>query len=99
MDFKKCNRCGCFYVANGDVCPKCNSKENFEISTFKNYLKENGFNGSITDVSNQTGIPAKHLNRFLGYEEFKQYSSKNFSDIESNNSKSEIVNKIKADLS
>ena len=23
MNFNKCKRCGCFFVANGDTCPVC----------------------------------------------------------------------------
>ena len=88
MDFKKCNRCGSFYVTEGDVCPKCNSKENFDIAKFKNYLEINGTENSINEMSVQTGISQKHLNRFLGYDEFKQYSKK------LNDSKIGKINKV-----
>lgn len=73
MNFKKCSRCGSFYLADGDVCPKCSNKEVFERSTFKTYLQENGFDGSVSNVSAQTGIAEKHLNRFLTYNEFSDY--------------------------
>lgn len=91
MDFKKCNRCGSFYVANGDVCPKCNSKENQDISTFKNYLEENGCEGSIYEMASQTGISAKHINRFLSYEEFKNYTN---SENKLNQSSTSQVGKV-----
>ena len=42
MEFHKCSRCGSFYVTDGVVCPKCSAKDNFEFSTFQNYVKENG---------------------------------------------------------
>ena len=71
MEFKRCNRCGNFYIANGDVCPRCSVKDNLEISTFKNYLDENGFNNSLDTISGETGIAVKNLNRFLGYEEIQ----------------------------
>ena len=33
MNFNKCKRCGCFFVANGDTCPVCTKKDNSDIST------------------------------------------------------------------
>jgi hypothetical protein len=67
MDFKKCSRCGNFYVSNGNVCPKCTPKDNFEFSTFKSYVSENGLNNSIDTISDATGISVKNLNRFIEY--------------------------------
>ena len=51
MDFKKCSRCGSFYYSEGDVCPKCNARDNFELSKFKNYIEENGTGTSIDKIS------------------------------------------------
>ena len=31
MNFNKCERCGCFFVTDQNVCPKCEPKENFEM--------------------------------------------------------------------
>lgn len=67
MEFKKCNRCGNFYVSNGLVCPKCEPKDNFEFSTFKSYIKENGLNASADAISGATGISVKNVNRFIEY--------------------------------
>lgn len=69
MEFNRCSRCGNFYMSNGNVCPKCSLKDNFELSTFKNYIEENGLNTSLNNISGQTGISVKNLNRFLGYDE------------------------------
>ena len=41
MNFNKCKRCGCFFVANGDTCPVCTTKDNNDISTLNNYFSEN----------------------------------------------------------
>lgn len=65
MEFKKCSRCGNFYISNGMVCPKCTPKEEFEFSTFKNYITENGLNNSVDTISGATGISVKNLNRFI----------------------------------
>lgn len=67
MEFKKCNRCGSFYVSDGYVCPRCSAKDNREFSTFKNYIAENGLGDNLDIVSNETGISLKNINRFLGY--------------------------------
>ena len=74
MDFKKCNRCGSFYLSDGDVCPKCSTKDTFELSTFKSYIEKNGTNNSIDFIARELGIQERHLNRFLGYEELKEYA-------------------------
>lgn len=81
MEFNKCSRCGNFYVSEGNVCPKCSTKDTFELSTFKSYIEENGFNGSLDSISGQTGISVKNLNRFLGYDGFEVYQ-KNLGIIE-----------------
>ena len=31
MEFKKCTRCGNFYVSEGNVCPRCTAKDNMEF--------------------------------------------------------------------
>ena len=42
MEFNRCSRCGSFYVSEGNVCPKCSTKDGYEFKTFTNYIKENG---------------------------------------------------------
>ena len=73
MEFNKCCRCGCFYVSDGDVCPNCSSKDNFEYSTFKSYIEENGLSSSLDSISNEIGISVKNLNRYLKNDELKEY--------------------------
>lgn len=79
MEFKKCNRCGNFYISEGSVCPKCTPKDNLELSTFKNYVEENGYN-TIDYISSATGISEKSINRFLGYEGLEELG-KNISNF------------------
>ncbi len=67
MEFKKCSRCGNFYVSNGLVCPKCTPKDELEFSTFKSYINENGLGNSVDSISSETGISVKNLNRFIEY--------------------------------
>ncbi len=73
MELNRCSRCGNFYVAEGNVCPKCSTKDGFEFSTFKSYVEENGLENSLNTISCDTGISVKNLNRFLEYQEFQDY--------------------------
>ena len=75
MEFNKCSRCGSFYVTDGVVCPKCSAKDNFEFSTFQNYVKENGIQDNLDVISGEIGISTKNLNRFLNYEGFSGIQS------------------------
>ena len=72
MEFKKCERCGCFFNSNEIVCGNCLTKERFEISKFKNYIDDNNIESidSLNSVAIETGISEKSLNRFLSYEDF-----------------------------
>ena len=74
MEFKKCERCGCFFTSNDNVCYNCLTKENLELSKFKNYIKENNLSNinSLNDLSVGTGITSKTLNRFLNYDDFSE---------------------------
>lgn len=74
MEFNKCSRCGSFYVSQGNVCPKCISKDNLEFSTFQTYVKENGLQENLDIISGETGISVKNLNRFLSYEGFDNFA-------------------------
>ena len=68
MELKKCKRCGAFYATSDDVCPKCVLKDNLELSTFKNFIEENGSDFSIDTLASETGISQKNISRFIGYE-------------------------------
>ena len=74
MEAIKCSRCGAFYTNGGHVCPKCTDKDNLELSTFKNYVENNGVElKSLNQISISTGISEKNLNRFLNYEGLEGY--------------------------
>ncbi len=81
MELNRCSRCGNFYISEGNVCPKCSTKDGFEFSTFKSYVQEKGFGNSLNTISNDTGISVKNLNRFLEYQEFQDYQ-KEINNIE-----------------
>ena len=74
MELIKCSRCGSFYINNTNVCSNCTHKDNFELAQFKSFIEGNkNATYSITQVSSQTGISEKNLNRFLTYDGFKSY--------------------------
>lgn len=74
MELTRCSRCGAFYSNAGYVCSKCSDKDNFELSTFKKFVEENGVElQSLSEVSFSTGISEKNLNRFLDYEGLEGY--------------------------
>ena len=67
MEFNKCSRCGNFFISQADVCPKCQSKDNFEFGTFKTYVEENGIQGNLDYLSGETGIASKNISRYKDY--------------------------------
>ena len=74
MEFVKCSRCGAFYSNSGYVCPKCVDKDNFELSTFKDFVEIHCVDlQSISEVAISTGISEKNLNRFLTYDGLEGY--------------------------
>ena len=83
MEFKKCNRCGGFFASTGSICPKCSPKDTLELSTFRNYIEENGLS-SVDAMSVGTGISAKNLNRFINLEGLN-YSNENINNTTGNN--------------
>lgn len=70
MEFNKCSRCGNFYLAEGNVCPKCSTKDHLEFSTFQTYVEENGLTENLDIISGETGISVKNLSRFINSEGF-----------------------------
>ena len=74
MEVTRCSRCGAFYTNGGYVCSKCASKDNMELSTFKSFVEENGLEvNSLSQISSQTCIVEKNLNRFLNYDGLEGY--------------------------
>ena len=66
MNLNKCSRCGCFFASTTDVCPKCESKDEYDINQLKNFLNESDRSAiSVEDLSLHTGVSLKNVNRFL----------------------------------
>lgn len=77
MEFKKCNRCGSFYVSNDNVCCNCLAKERADINKFKTFIGETNIdNLSLNSISIETGISKRNLNRFLESDDFIDIANK-----------------------
>lgn len=81
MEFKKCSRCGCFFMSDDNICENCAPKDRFEMSKLRNYLDCENYSNSINSISVDTGITVKNLNRYLENKEFSDLSSKLNIDI------------------
>ncbi len=76
MEFKRCERCGSFYLSESNICENCSPKDSFELSKLRNYFEGDIQANSIDSISIDTGISVKNLNRYLGNEEFSEISNK-----------------------
>ena len=75
MDFKKCPRCGSFFHSDLNVCHNCLTNENLDKQKLKSYFEDNNSyeSASIQDISIETGISARNINRYMITEEFSKY--------------------------
>ena len=64
MEFKKCVRCGSFFVTDGEVCQNCMPKDRLERLKFDDYIENNSGN-SVDVISIDTGISTRNVNRYL----------------------------------
>jgi hypothetical protein len=65
MEFKKCVRCGCFFISNNDVCCNCEAKDKLDIARLNTFIEEEETVDSIETLSTSTGISVNNLNRFI----------------------------------
>lgn len=65
MNLNRCERCGCFFASKNDVCPNCVFKDENDIAHLTTFLTENDKTVSVEDLSLQTGVSLKNVNRFL----------------------------------
>lgn len=65
MEFKKCVRCGSFFVTEGNICQTCIPKDRLDIIKFQDYIDANIDNISPDNIAINTGISVRNVNRFL----------------------------------
>lgn len=71
MDFNKCNRCGCFFITDGAVCPSCTPKDTNDISKLNDFFTENNSTITVNELSSATGISQKNISRYIKNENFE----------------------------
>ena len=71
VEAKKCARCGCMYIAENEVCGKCEERDIAELYRLKGFFEKEFGGVTQNELSIATGISNKNLSRFLGYDEFK----------------------------
>ena len=73
MEVKRCARCGQFFETVNEVCHNCIAKDNRDIGKLKNYFSYGYVAGKVSlgDISYDTGITMKNLNRLILNEEFE----------------------------
>ncbi len=65
MELKKCARCGCFFASPNNVCSNCEAKDRQDIYNLNNYIVNSSFTPSIDNLSANTGVSLKNINRFI----------------------------------
>ena len=84
MEFKKCERCGCFFISQSNVCENCAPKDNFEMSKLKTFLTNQIEDASVSDISKGTGIDESNINRFMNNKDFIKAVKKEKNNIDIN---------------
>lgn len=65
MEFKKCNRCGNFFVSGNDICYECEIKDKADIAKLNNILINTSGINSVNDLSASSGVNPSNINRFI----------------------------------
>ena len=65
MEFKRCVRCGCFFMSANDICCNCESKDMLDIAKVNTILEENSNFNSIQELSIASGVNISNLNRLI----------------------------------
>ena len=71
MEFKKCNRCGCFFISEDEVCCNCKTKDMADTIKIQNYIQEYGIPTTAEELSAGTGVTMKNIFRFGGIEKIE----------------------------
>ena len=65
MEFKKCARCGSFFISDNSICCHCEPKDRVDLYKLNSFITEEPVVSSITDLSLRTGVSTTTLNRFI----------------------------------
>lgn len=65
MDFKRCNRCGNFFVSENNLCYECEVKDRADIAKLNNILFNSSNINTINELSATSGVNPTNINRFI----------------------------------
>ena len=65
MEFKRCNRCGNFFVSGNDICYECEIKDKADIAKLNNILINTSGITSVNELSANSGVNPSNINRFI----------------------------------
>lgn len=65
MDFKRCNRCGNFFVSDNEICYECEIKDKADIAKLNNILINTSGITSVNELSASSGVNPSNINRFI----------------------------------
>ena len=65
MDFKRCNRCGNFFMSDNDTCYNCEIKDKADIAKLNNILESSNGINSVNELSANSGVNPTNINRFI----------------------------------
>lgn len=65
MDFKRCNRCGNFFMSDSDICYDCGIKDRADIAKLNNILINTSGISSVNELSENSGVNPTNINRFI----------------------------------
>lgn len=65
MDFKRCNRCGNFFISNNDICYECAIKDKADIAKLNNIIGSSTGITSVNELSASSGVNPSNINRFI----------------------------------
>lgn len=65
MEFKRCARCGCFFVSNSNVCCNCEIQDKKDIAKLSNFIDNTPTINSKQELSYGSGVSLNNINRFI----------------------------------
>ena len=65
MEFKRCMRCGNFFISSNNICSNCEIKDKSDISRLNSILQNSSDINSIEELSINSGINQSNIHRFI----------------------------------
>lgn len=85
MKFNKCVRCGSFFASDNNVCPNCQSKDEIDKLSLKNYIANHDMPDNAEQLALKSGVSLKNINRYLQSSDFSDIKNSFNSAYDSNN--------------